>query len=168
MSRYFIQIEPDNNKFIGHPQSEESLKKAYPHHSFEISGVPVSPPTGWVEFEFVEPPTLNTYQKFDETIGGDISHPYPHEGLEYRFANNKYTMFWHVLDMSAEEIAEKQQEVKDEWAAVVEGANPNPASWVFNEETCSFEPPIPYPSDSDGTVYSWNEETTSWIEFTEE
>ena len=123
---------------------------------------------GWVDFEFVEPPTLNTYQKFDETIGGDIAHPYPHEGLEYRFANNKYTMFWHVLDMSAEEIAKKQQEVKDEWAAVVEGANPNPASWVFNEETCSFEPPIPYPSDSDGTVYSWNEETTSWIEFTEE
>jgi hypothetical protein len=33
-------------------------------------------------------------------------------------------------------------------------------SWVLNEETCLWEPPVPKP---DGDHY-WNEETTSWIE----
>jgi hypothetical protein len=33
-------------------------------------------------------------------------------------------------------------------------------SWILNEDTCQWEPPITYP-ESDG-IYSWNEETTSW------
>lgn len=33
-------------------------------------------------------------------------------------------------------------------------------SWVLNEETCRWDPPIPYPNDEN--QYSWNEETTSW------
>ncbi len=34
-------------------------------------------------------------------------------------------------------------------------------SWTLNEETCLWEPPIPYPQD--GNTYGWNEETLSWI-----
>jgi len=34
-------------------------------------------------------------------------------------------------------------------------------SWTLNEETCLWEPPIPYPQD--GNTYDWNEETLSWI-----
>lgn len=34
------------------------------------------------------------------------------------------------------------------------------ASWTLNEETCLWEPPIPYPT-SDAYHY-WNEETQSW------
>lgn len=33
-------------------------------------------------------------------------------------------------------------------------------SWNLNEETCLWEPPVPYPSD--GEYYTWNEETQSW------
>lgn len=33
-------------------------------------------------------------------------------------------------------------------------------SWVLNEESCLWEPPIPYPDD--GQYYEWNEETVSW------
>jgi len=36
-------------------------------------------------------------------------------------------------------------------------------SWTLNEETCLWEPPIPYPQD--GEPYYWNEETLSWILF---
>lgn len=36
------------------------------------------------------------------------------------------------------------------------------ASWVLNETTCRWEPPVPYPTD--GKYYSWDEATTSWIE----
>jgi hypothetical protein len=33
-------------------------------------------------------------------------------------------------------------------------------SWVLDEPTCTWEPPIPYPSD--GISYEWDEETVSW------
>ena len=33
-------------------------------------------------------------------------------------------------------------------------------SWVLNEETCRWEPPIPYPTD--GVMYQWDEEITNW------
>jgi hypothetical protein len=35
-------------------------------------------------------------------------------------------------------------------------------SWLLNTETCQWEPPAPYPSD--GNVYTWNEETLSWVQ----
>jgi hypothetical protein len=34
-------------------------------------------------------------------------------------------------------------------------------SWVLNEQTCMWEPPIPEPDD--GQEYYWDEETVSWI-----
>jgi len=35
-------------------------------------------------------------------------------------------------------------------------------SWVLNEDTCQYDPPVEYPDD--GKRYNWNEETTSWDE----
>lgn len=35
-------------------------------------------------------------------------------------------------------------------------------SWILNEDTCLWEPPIPYPND--GAVYMWNEESGDWVE----
>jgi hypothetical protein len=39
-------------------------------------------------------------------------------------------------------------------------------SWTLNEETAQWEAPTPYPDD--GKHYSWDEETTSWVEIVEE
>jgi hypothetical protein len=36
------------------------------------------------------------------------------------------------------------------------------ASWTLNEDTCNWEAPVAYPTD--GNMYSWDEETTSWTE----
>lgn len=33
-------------------------------------------------------------------------------------------------------------------------------SWVLNETTCDWKPPVTYPDD--GSFYIWNESTTSW------
>ena len=33
-------------------------------------------------------------------------------------------------------------------------------SWTLNEETCLWNPPIPYPTDNE--KYQWDESTTSW------
>ena len=36
------------------------------------------------------------------------------------------------------------------------------ASWILIEETCQWKAPVDMPTDD--KKYSWNEETTSWIE----
>lgn len=36
------------------------------------------------------------------------------------------------------------------------------ASWTLDEATCRWEPPTPYPDD--GQMYSWDEDSTSWVE----
>jgi hypothetical protein len=38
-------------------------------------------------------------------------------------------------------------------------------SWTLNEDTCQWEAPIAYPTD--GLMYSWDEDTTSWVETVE-
>jgi hypothetical protein len=35
-------------------------------------------------------------------------------------------------------------------------------SWLLNEDTCLWNAPVAYPTD--GKDYSWNEETTNWVE----
>jgi len=34
-------------------------------------------------------------------------------------------------------------------------------SWTLNEDTCLWEPPVPFPTD--GQFYNWDEATTSWV-----
>jgi hypothetical protein len=36
------------------------------------------------------------------------------------------------------------------------------SSWILNETTCRWEPPVPYPTDD--KYYAWDEATTSWVE----
>lgn len=38
-------------------------------------------------------------------------------------------------------------------------------SWILNEESCVYEAPVAMPTD--GAMYTWNEETTSWDLITE-
>lgn len=34
-------------------------------------------------------------------------------------------------------------------------------SWILNEVTARWEPPIPYPDDN--KIYTWDEETQTWV-----
>lgn len=36
-------------------------------------------------------------------------------------------------------------------------------SWLLDENTCQWNPPVPMPTD--GKLYVWDEPTTSWVEF---
>lgn len=42
------------------------------------------------------------------------------------------------------------------------GTQPYP-SWVLNEDTCLFDPPVPMPADSNLYPYKWDESTLTWI-----
>jgi hypothetical protein len=35
-------------------------------------------------------------------------------------------------------------------------------SWILNEDTCDWEPPLPYPTDNKS--YYWDEEQVKWVE----
>jgi hypothetical protein len=35
------------------------------------------------------------------------------------------------------------------------------ASWILDEETCTWNPPVAYPSD--GGKYKWDEPSVSWV-----
>jgi hypothetical protein len=35
-------------------------------------------------------------------------------------------------------------------------------SWLLDEDTCNWNPPVPYPTD--GEMYTWNEEELKWKE----
>jgi len=37
-------------------------------------------------------------------------------------------------------------------------------SWILNEQTCLWNPPVPYPDD--GGDYTWNENTQLWLPVT--
>jgi hypothetical protein len=36
-------------------------------------------------------------------------------------------------------------------------------SWTLNEDTCLWEPPVPYPTD--GNLYQWDESMTNWVSY---
>lgn len=43
--------------------------------------------------------------------------------------------------------------------------SPSPfASWILNEETCNWEPPISMPEASENCYMKWDEESVSWKE----
>ena len=92
----------------------------------------------------------------------------PRPSLVYAVLNNNEPTYqwvdgivkdvWDVTNLSEQEIIDKQNATKAAWAT-------HPfQSWVFNEELCKFEAPIPKPND--GKNYTWDELTTAWIEIT--
>ena len=159
---YFIKVD-ESNKAIGHPYLQDNLEQVYPSHDWS-SG----PMSGFLEFVHVRP-DLGIYQKFDETVGADIALASSHNGLEYKLIDGKIKQFWHVLDLTDDEKKALQDERKANWAA---NHPDGPASWIFNVETCCYEPPVALPSDSasnsnpDGKLYDWDESTLSWKEVT--
>lgn len=130
----FIRIK-DGQPFE-HPIMEDNFRKAF--SSVNTNNLPAE----FARFVRVAPPALGPYEK--------------NQTVSYQLVGGVYTDVFSVEQMSAEEIAAKQQAVKDAWA--LNGIT----SWTFNESTCMFDPPTPMPID--GKLYTWDEPTTSWVE----
>ena len=65
-----------------------------------------------------------------------------------------------IAGVVATYTAEQYQALK---TAEHQARKPYP-SWIGNEETMTWEAPVPYPDN--GKRYTWDEPTTSWIEVT--
>ena len=132
MDRLFMRIV-DGQPFE-HPIMEGNFRDALP----EID--PDNLPSGFALFERVNAPLCGIYEVY--------------EGVSYQYVNGVWKDVHSVRDMTEQEIKEKQGIVKEEWADF------GFSTWVFNDETCSFIPPVPMPDD--GNSYNWNDETVSW------
>lgn len=133
-----LYIRIKNGQPFEHPIFGDNFRQAFP--DVDINNLP---PT-FARFTRVPEPVLGVYEVC--------------EGCTYeKQADGSYMDVHHVRAMTEEEKTEKQNKVKADWTATNSFA-----SWVFNEDTCSFNPPTPYPTD--GRAYLWNEETTAWVE----
>lgn len=137
----FIQIR--NGQPFEHPIFGDNFRQAFPH--IDVDNLPPE----FAKFERVERPILGAYQAMIQ------NEP------TYELVDGIWKDVWHVRDMTAEEIAAKQQIAKDDWAALPN--RDNFAAWTFDEATLTYVPPTPRPEGNvawDGTTNTWKERPT--------
>ena len=135
MMELYIRIK-DGQPFE-HPILGDNFREAFPQID------PENLPPEFARFDRIAPPDVGVYEVY--------------QGVTYEWDNGRVKDFHHVRQLTEQEKTDKQNAVKDAWAAF-----PNWSSWSFDEATCSFKPPIPYPQD--GKPYWWDEATLSWVE----
>ena len=145
---FYIKIDK-NLQTIGDPFVESNLKKLFPTHYWN-SGLP---PSGWIECELTNPPTLDIYEKFDEA--------YPKHYF-FKVENGKAKKEWAVQNLNDSEKKALQDAVKKEWA---DEDRTGYESWTFDETYCCYFPPSIYPND--GKSYEWDTANQNWKEVTE-
>ena len=131
-----LYIRIVNGQPFEHPIFGDNFRQAYP--DIDTNNLPEN----FARFIRVEPPLLGPYEK--------------NQTLSYKLVNGVYTDVFSCEQMTAEEIAIKQQTIKNAWSA--ENCYP---SWIFNEITCRYEAPTAKPTD--GNKYLWDEASISWV-----
>ncbi len=128
----FIRIV--NGQPFEHPIFGENFREVFPE--IDTNNLPVE----FARFERVPMPSL---------VYATLNNPNP----SYQWVDGIVKDVWDITPMTQEEKDAKIAETQ---------LNKPFASWTFDEPTCSFVPPIPYPTDN--KRYRWDETTTSWIE----
>lgn len=131
-----LYIEIRDGQPYQHPILESNLKMCFPEIDTE------NLPANFAKFERVQLDWIGVYQVY--------------EGVSYEWFDGVVKDVHKVRDMTPEEKTAKQNGVKEWWAT--KGF----PSWVFDELNCRFVAPVPKPTD--GKDYSWDEQTTSWVE----
>lgn len=134
-----LYIKVENGQTVNHPAFEDNLRQAF-------GDIPAE----WEPFVRVERPIPGLYEVLES------------EQPTYEKVDGVWTDVWALRAMTAEEIAAKQQAAKDAWAAREYAANWS--AWVFNEETCQYDPPIPRPDPVDGVRIAWSGADNNWKE----
>ena len=113
-------IETKDGQPVNHPAFEDNLMQAFGQI-----------PDHWEPFVRVERPVLGVYDVLDS------------QEPTYEKVNGTWTDVWSVRPMTDAEKTALQQEVKDAFNAREQAENW--AAWVFDEATCTMQPPIPRP-----------------------
>lgn len=131
--KLFIQVR-DGAPFE-HPILESNFRMAFP--DIDINNLPDT----FAEFIRIKKPDVGVFQVY--------------EGVTYQWVNGKVQDVHAVRDMTPDERQLKIDKTKADWLSF--GGY---ASWIFDEASCSFEPPIPRPQENQ--LYIWDEPSISW------
>lgn len=115
-----------------HPITRENFEQVWPELDFD------NPPLEFARFLRIPAPMPGVYEVV--------------QGCEYRWNGDWVEDHWIIRPMTLEEKTAKQTAIKENWTDFL--------SWTWNEDTCEFEPPVPYPTD--GGRYYWDEQVLSW------
>jgi hypothetical protein len=134
-----LYIEIENGEPKNHPAFEENLIQAFG-----------SVPQNWEAFARVERPIPMLYQvlESDESV--------------YAKVNGVWTDVWSLREMTAEEMATKQQAVRDSFNTSEQAENWS--AWLLDETTCTMQPPIPRPPKVEGKTVFWCGAESNWKE----
>jgi hypothetical protein len=130
---FYIKIL--NNKPVDHPITRENMITAFPE--LDLDNLPI----GWAKFVRVDRPRLGPYEVAE---------------CLYEWDGDVIKDTWYIYPMSPEEKTAKQERVKKTW---IEDGGFN--DWVFDEESCTHKPPVPYPND--GAAYIWVQQAGAWV-----
>lgn len=125
-----------------HPIFGDNFRQAFP--DVDVNNLPPE----FARFVRVERPNVGIYEVMES------------ETATYELVDGVWTDVWHKREMTSEEKTAKQQAVKDAWATHEQAENWS--AWVFDEVTCTMQPPIPSPND--GKAYFWQGATSTWVE----
>ena len=128
-------IKLENEQPVGHPMMLENFQACFPE--IDVSNLP----DNYKFFERVQKPLVNAYE-----IVADEP--------EYHLVGDIVKDVWQIRPMTDEE---KQAKIDETLAG-----KPHD-TWIFNEELCIWEPPVPYPDD--GKDYTWRDDLNAWGEF---
>lgn len=131
--RCFIKIK--DGQPLDHPIIESNFREAFPE--IDVDNLP----SHFAEFIRHPQPITGPYEIY--------------QGVNYEWVNGKVEDVHLVREMIESERQDKIDFVKNQWAT-----GGGFASWIFNEDECRFDPPIPYPEGDQ--IHVWDEETISW------
>lgn len=134
-----LYIETENGQVKNHPALEENLIQAFG-----------SVPAHWEPFVRVKRPVPNVYDVLDN------------DEPTYQKIDGVWKDVWALRPMTDAEKFAKQKIVKDDWAARDQAENWS--AWTFNEDTCSYVPPVPRPAPEEGKIVFWCGSDNEWKE----
>ena len=112
----FIRVD-ENGQAVDHPIVGDNFRQAFPN--IDVNNLP----SNFARFERVPAPTPSPYEK-------------NHRASYQKRSDGVWADTYTCDTMTQEEIVALQDQVKANFAA-----NNGPASWIFNETICMFEPP---------------------------
>jgi hypothetical protein len=130
----FIRIQ--DGRILEHPIVKENLLQAFPEIDTENL-----------------PPEFARFERVQKNIYTDV---YEVAYVQYEWDGDIVRDVWYKRPMTENERTDLQEKTKSAWEK--DGC----PSWIFNEETCTFDPPVPYPED--GNRYYWDRNLVQWVQ----
>ncbi len=134
-----LYIRMVNNRPVDHPMLRSNIESAFPEVDFD------NLPSWLARFERVQKPHADVY----EIVNGPI----------YVVVGDTVKDQWIKRPMTEDEKLLKQSRARQNFLNDTT-SEVRRSTWVFDEATCSFNAPIPYPSD--GGAYVWSDNSQNW------